>query len=195
MLAFAYLNLRYNPFGELPREQRADVAVVAPLVLGVRGIVQVLGKSGRGKSTHLLAWRSRIQGASYEYLPEGQDFLSAKELPDTFLVDEAQRLRRDELDRLFRHVPRLVLGTHEDLSARTSRDVTTVVLEGMNAERLGEILQRRIDAARRGPGSIPRLRRETLEQLVSRYEDDVRAIEGHLYDVFQRLEGPSDVEV
>lgn len=195
MLAFAHLNLRYNPFGELSPDERARLAVVPALELAAREVVQVIGDAGRGKSTHLLAWHSRIDGALYEYVPEGHDCLATGALPETFFVDEAQRLRSEQLDRLFHYVPRLVLGTHDDLSRRTRRHVTTLVLRGMDSERLDKILRRRIEAARRTTGPIPRIRRETLVELVLTYGDDVRAIEGHLYDVFQRLEGPSDVEV
>lgn len=193
-LAFEHINLRFNPFGELDAEIRAQVAILPPLTLPPGHVLQLMGDAGRGKTTLLLAWHHAASGSAYEYVPEGQDRLVDRTLPPLMFVDEAQRLcpRRQ---RLFDQVERLVLATHDDLSSFTTRPVETVVLEGIDVDRLERILSWRIEAARRGAGSLPRLSRQSVERLAERLGDDLRAMELHLYDVFQSLEAPCDVEV
>lgn len=194
-LPFAHLNLRVNPFGELPRPERARAACVPALECPAGGVVQVLGAAGRGKSTHLIAWHAQHPGSLYEYVPEGADALASRALPPLCFVDEAQRLRRAELARLFESTERLVLASHADLSGRTTRPMRTLVLRGMTAERLERMLARRVELARRGPGAVPRFPAATVSALLERFGDDLRTLERHLYDVFQALERPGDVRL
>jgi hypothetical protein len=191
---FAHLNLRYNPFGELDRAERARLALVDPLPLGPGDRVQLVGDSGRGKTTHLLALQARHPGAVYELVPERADrFVSRPTADVLFLLDEAQRVRQGFLKALFRRPGPVVLGTHEDLSRIAP--MRTLRLAGLGAERLSAMAETRIEAARRGSGPVPRLPLEQARRLVARFGDDVRAIEWHLYDVFQELAGPVDVQV
>lgn len=194
-LAYEHLNLRFNPFGELDPDLRARVAVLQPIELQPGDVVQVLGAAGRGKSTHLLAWHHATPSSAYEYIPEGSDGLRTQPLPSCFFVDEAQRLSRRELARLFQSVPRLALATHDDLSRHTRRPVRTMVLRGLDAPRLARILSARIEAARRASGPVPTVSDQALSNLLLRFGDDLRSMENYLYDVFQALEGPCDVQV
>ncbi len=98
-LAFAHLNLRFNPFGELDPAERARVAVLPPLEVRSGEVVQVMGEAGRGKTTHLLAWHAATPASGYEYVPEGSVRLRTRALPAVFFADEAQRLCRRDLDR------------------------------------------------------------------------------------------------
>ena len=76
------------------------------------------------------------------------------------------------------------------------RDVKTIMAgEKTDRKRLDEIFRQRIEFARRDSGPLPSVPLATIDKLVDRYGDDIRAIEGHLYDLFQHLEGPSHVEM
>ena len=194
-LSFEHLNLRFNPFGALDAERRARVAILPPLELEPGEVLQVLGEEGRGKSTRLLTWHYQAPGSGYEYIPEGEDRLKTRTLCELFFVDEAQRLRAVDLERLFARVARLVLATHEDLSRRTTRPVRSMVVAGLDAERLTRILGRRIEEARRGGGAIPTIGPRSVARLLERFGDDLRTMEEYLYEVFQALEGPGHVEV
>lgn len=194
-LPFLELNLTRNPFGELTRQERARVATVPGLTIAAHEVVQVLGRAGRGKTTHLLAWHVAHPGASYEYLGEGESVSVTRSPGDPFFVDEAQRLTERELARLFDTVPRLVLGTHRDLSGHTTRSVRTLELSGLDTEKLGKIVELRIEAARRRSGPVPTLDREALGKLIDEHGDDLRSIEARLYDAFQRHTGVGNVEV
>lgn len=194
-LAFEHLNLRFNPFGELDRELRARAAVLEPLSVREGEVIQVLGAAGRGKTTHLLAWHHASPHSAYEYVPEGSSRVLTSPLPGLLFLDEAQRLTPSERARLFDTVPRLVIASHEDLSRRTRRPVRTVHLAGLSRERLARILSARVEISRRSSGPVPTFSPGAIAALSARYGDDLRAMESHLYDVFQALEGPCDVQV
>ncbi len=194
-LAFAHLNLRYNPFGELGREERARIAVVPGIELRPGDRVQFVGTSGRGKTTHLLALHAQHAASAYVCIEEGSNACPPVERERTLLVDEAQRLSQRSLERLFARPSALVLGTHHDLGRSAPEALRTFVLEGVSPDKLEAVVRARIEAARRAPGPVPQLDRDAIRALISRYGDDLRAIEGHLYGIFQTLEEPSFVQV
>jgi len=202
-LAFEALNLHRNPFGELEAHERAALAVVEPALLEqVRELGQAgrallfLGDCGRGKSTHLHAVHALHAGVPLTYVGPGER-PRIPEAPVVF-VDEVQRLSRRRRARLFRRRASFVLGSHEDHGPELERAdlrVSTVRVGGVDVHRLERIVARRIEAARRTHGPVPRVPRATLEALTRHFGDDLRAIEDHLYGVFQALEEVCDVEL
>lgn len=202
-LPFAHLNLRRNPFGELDLASWAGLAVVdverQVTQLERPGYaVQLMGDKGRGKTTHMLAIRRRFPRAPYVHV--GEDFRARRpHIPHghPLLVDEIQRLSPRRRRRVYRRRVSLVVGTHEDFGAELRQagfDVETVDVGGaLDARRLREILNRRIEAARRGPGRLPRVTIGTAHAMIDRFDDDVRAIQWQMYDLFQTLRGIQDV--
>ena len=202
-LPFAHLNLRRNPFGELPPLERVRVAVVdiacwLPWLSGDRRALQWVGDCGRGKTTHLLALHARLPQAAYVYLPEegGCPPIPAGR---PLLIDEAQRLPWRTRSRVFNSGCPLVLGTHVDLSRPLRRhgyQVRTVqVAAGVDADRLATIINRRIDAARLAAGPVPQLSMGDAQRLLERWRDDIRGIEGFLYERMQQHAGGHRGEV
>jgi len=201
-LPFAHLNLRFNPFGEIPLEHRAELAIAdldaITERLGDRSVaIQFMGDKGRGKTTHLLALRQRFRHAAYVHIPEGESLPIPVGNP--LMIDEVQRLSRWKRFRAFRRDVPLVLGTHEDFAGelkRAGRQVTTIEVGGqLHASRLQRIVERRIEFARRAEGPVPRLASTAIHRLLSEFGNNVRAVEGRLYDVFQELRELGDVEV
>ena len=202
-LPFAHLNLRRNPFGELPLEARPELAVleVEPLLAHLapeRAVLQLLGDKGRGKTTHLLALRA-ARPAPYVHLPEDEPLPAVPvDLPLLYL-DESQRLPWRLRRKLFRGPGRLVLGTHEDHTRalrRAGRPVTTVEAgAGLDLARLEQIVGKRIEAARRDAGPLPWVSEEGLRWLLARFGDDLRGMEHHLYRCFQAQGEVGPVEV
>ncbi len=199
-LPFARLNLRRNPFGEWELAAWAGLAVVDVdrFVARLRRpgfAVQFLGDPGRGKTTHMLALWARFPQARYVHVGENERPRIPRGHP--LLVDEIQRVPAGRRRRLFRRRVSLALGTHEDLHpelAQAGFDVETVQVGGsLDAPRLASILNRRIDAARRGPGPVPWVTESTARAMIDRFGDDVRAIQWHAYDVFQTLRGVQNV--
>jgi len=199
-LPFAHLNLRRNPFGEPTRDERGEMAVVDVdehidvLRSNSSFAVQFVGNCGRGKTTHMLALHRAFPGSPYVYVPEDGPVprmpTPAEDGP--LFIDEMQRVPRRTRREVMRRGRPLVIGTHRDHTRELRRHgyaVETIrPAAEMDAARLREIVHRRIEWARRGDGDVPRVSESTISSLLSRYGDDVRAIEGHLYDVFQQLE-------
>ncbi len=79
---FARFHLYRNPFGELTRQERAELAVVdlQPLVQWLNAptrkgqVLQFVGPCGHGKSTHLLALGRELErtlgDCPYVYFPK-----------------------------------------------------------------------------------------------------------------------------
>ena len=190
---FHLYNLFRNPFGELSREERAELAVVElsqwqSYFHDDQTVLQFMGHCGRGKTTHLLAIRRDLPNAEYIYLPEDGP-LPAISNRRPMIIDEAQRLSFWKLRRVLRAGGPLIIGTHVDLS-KTVRQaglkvVTFDVATDSSSEQLQEILNRRIEASRLGNGTVPRISAENAVRLRDVFGSDVRAIENSLYEQFQ----------
>jgi hypothetical protein len=205
-LPFSHLNLRKNPFGELSVCERVQIAYVdleAALEHlkrkdkhGRGAVLQVVGEKGFGKSTHLLSIAARLPDAAYVYLPEDSK-ASIPRHGNPLLIDEAQRLTMWQRLQIFRSPRTLVLGTHVDFTRtlqRQGRIVFTLSAERHTTpQRVSEILNARIEAARRSGGAVPRITFKTAEQLFEQFGPDLRSIEHSLYDTFQNLRSIQDV--
>ena len=198
-LAFQQLNLRWNPFGAPDRQDAARLAVVevASLVPRLKQpgfAVQYLGEAGRGKSTHLLALHEYFPDAPYLRFPEGVKPPPIPRLPLLFL-DETQRLPLRLRREIFARRVSYAIGTHEDHSAELKRsgiETVSITLHGLAPERLAQIVARRIEWARRGPGSLPQVSAARLRELIGEYGDDIAGILARLYEEFQAMEEGND---
>ena len=201
-------NLFRNPFGELPRSERAELAVVdvepilhflraesltkepsrAPTCESFRAY-QLIGECGRGKTSRLLKIQEVCANSSYVYLAEDRP-CPAIALGDPVLIDEAQRLPRRVRKQIFRSGVPLVLATHHDLAAPLKRAGYQVVTQriglSLSPDTLAQILNRRIVASRRDPKhAVPQIDLNTAARLIDRFGTDVRSIENYLYEIVQ----------
>ena len=158
-------------------------------------VVQFVGEKGYGKTTHLLAIRSRLHGAGYVHIPEGERVSMPSGCP--LLIDEAQRLTRWQQFQIFRSNIPLVLGTHRDFHRqlrRAGRVVETIEVQQDNdVERLHRLLNARIRWVRRSDGRVPSITPETADSLRKEFGPDVRGILHQLYAVFQNLNEVADL--
>ncbi len=199
-LPFAHLNLRRNPFGELELSSWAELAVVevdhlVPRLERPGFAVQFMGPKGRGKTTHMLALLRHFPDARYLHVGENERPRIPHAHP--LFIDEIQRVPRRRRRRLFRRRVSLVIGTHEDLRpelAAAGFEVEPIgVGSALDAGRVCRILNLRIESARRAPGPLPQVTLPTAQSMVDRFGDDVRAIQGAMYEMFQNLSGIQDV--
>jgi energy-coupling factor transporter ATP-binding protein EcfA2 len=200
---FAHLNLSRNPFGEFNRAMRIDAAFVDIDALVDRveqgGAVQLLGDSGRGKTTHLYALEQRLEPETYIHVNEEgpQPDIPASGL---LLIDEIQFLESKRRRQAYNRTGGLVVATHVDVADEmraAGRDPVTVDLNATNPDldTLAEMCRRRIDAVARGDGPVPEISREALVRLRDRFGGNLRAIEHTLYEIFQTLDEPRSVDV
>lgn len=192
-LPWARWNLWRNPFGELTREERAELAIVSPEERSRCSVregqaVQLIGACGRGKTTRMLAIERGLPGASYVYLAEDEP-CPAIPVGDPLLIDEAQRLPRSVRQRIFSTGLPLILATHEDLGRPLRRfgyAVQTIHIGDENTpELLCRLLNRRITASRLTAGPVPTVSQQQAERLIRRFGTNVRAIEHFLYEQLQ----------
>lgn len=201
-LPFAHLNLRRNPFGTVPRDERAQVAVVDVdrWCERVRAgeVVEIVGPAGRGKTTRLLAIADSLSAVPYVRVEEEGPGLEGT-VGGVCCVDEAHRLSGRRRRALYRRAEGLALGTHASMAGEieaVGRAVTTVRLDGsgVDAAFVRRLVEKRLAWARRGAGAVPQVGLSAIEELLARYEDNVRAMVHHLYEVFQQLDTARTVE-
>jgi len=194
MSPYHFLNLWRNPFGELTREERGELAVVElgdwiEFLADKRSVLQFIGPCGHGKTTHLLAIEGVLPGADYVYFPEDGPMPSVGD-GRPMIIDEAQRMSRRQTRLVFKRGGPLVLSTHVDLSKKIIRaglDFQTVdVTVQASACQLGRILNRRIHASRLSDNAIPCITEADVIRLQHQFGGNIRAIEQCLYDQFQR---------
>ena len=131
------LGLRRNPFAAWQLDEPIPDAFVSrgvpdPPMPKSKTLVQVIGESGYGKSTHLHHWRKQSPGP-YHYIPRRP--LAARRttppLEDLVYGDEIDRMPRSIRRRWFYDLAArnatLVIGTHADLSRLGRRAGFTVV--------------------------------------------------------------------
>ena len=200
MIDFAYsrLNLRFNPFGELDRQQRVECAVpkieLRPLADFIasktreRRAVQFLGSRGSGKTTHLWLLNSLLHDFHYLHIPEG----ATRSLPQRshLMIDEAQRMTWWQRRNSFKEARRVILGTHRCYAARLRRlgfNTVTVQLDTLpKADWLASLLKQKIDYAIRCPENADlTIAPNDVANLRDQYGHNIRQIERHLYEVIQ----------
>ena len=204
-LAFAHLNLRRNPFGELNAHERSQLAIVEVSDItaflnqrpsGLFPAVQIVGEKGYGKTTHLLALQNCYPHCTYTWMPEGEE-VTVNTNGDPVFVDEAQRLTRKQQASLWREQKRLVLGTHFDFSdslRSAGRAVLTIeARRKTNPAQVHAIMNERIRMFRRSLEPVPEISLTVAEQLCERYGSDIRAMLGCLYEHFQSMKDFDDV--
>jgi hypothetical protein len=96
-LAFAHLNLRYNPFGSLEPRMWAAAAVWVPSLAPINTLLpnhalMFVGRQGRGKTTHMRAIWGAYPDASFLYVGEGEGWRVRVRAGPQVFVDEVQRL-------------------------------------------------------------------------------------------------------
>lgn len=201
-LPYAHLNLRFNPFGELGRKERAEIAVgdVEKLARRIKQpgfAVQFMGHPGSGKTSHMLAIYRRFPDAPFVHVHENERL----RLPDghPLFIDDFHFIPQRRRKRILRRNVSLIFTTHEDLSGELEKagfETKTVYPENIiNEDHLHSIFDRRIEKARRGPGPLPRVSISAIRKLIETFGSDVRSMEFLLYDIFQSMKEVRDVSL
>jgi hypothetical protein len=193
-LAYAHLNLRWNPFGAVSVEDVPQLAVLQVEQFVDRlhrpgFALQFLGQPGRGKTTHLLALRQYFPQAPYLHFLEKAEIPEIPPAPILFL-DDTQWLPASLRKRLFSRQASLVIGTLSDHTKelmKAGMECDSVYLKGTTVETVETIIQHRIEWARRGPGLVPAVPESEIARLIKEYDGDIRAILSRLYEEFQAV--------
>lgn len=201
-LPFEHLNLTRNPFGKLSLKERANLTVgnfekYAHFLEIPGAYVEFVGPSGRGKTCHLLALRDR-QFPEAPFIRVRRDGDWEKKRTPVVFIDELQFMTPAQRDELSEYAGSVAVATHESLKAEFERDgydVWTVEVGDVSADELGSMFDVRIQWCARNSGEVPFIEKSGLEWLIDEYGDNIRAMEHHLYNVFQNLEQIKGVTV
>jgi hypothetical protein len=202
-LAYATLNLRFNPFGRLTPEEEGkltrplvDVDALAGRLWQPGFAVLFLGESGRGKSTHLFALHTCFPDAPYVYIPAGKPVPEIPIAPVLFL-DEMQRITRRQRWAILARPASFVIGSHKNherefRQAGLSYEVYR--LAEVTVVRLGAILNGRLEHARRDPARpIPVIDAGAAEVLIGRFGGDQWAMIDFLYDRIEEMQATAQL--
>jgi hypothetical protein len=205
---FHSIGLQCNPFRTLTEEEWSELVILptdwVSLLEERERHIQIIGDAGWGKSSMLRGFQRwcREQGidTGFEYLPLGADTLQSNIHEfDVFLLDEAQRLCREEFRRfLFAGDAgtRLIWTSHEDMvdSAVPSRmRIQSVHLSGYPTNDLATILNARLDAFTLESSPRIEFAQGALELLEKRYGPNLRGMFDFLYEFFQTLPGMKSI--
>jgi hypothetical protein len=203
--AFEHLNLRFNPFGELPADERAQLAVVnvehlADKLKNPGTAIQFIAPQGRGKSTHLLALHQCLNQYPnhYRYYKASADDTINVIPSDLVFIDSIDLLQKNERKKIFPLVNSLAFTSHEDLTPELKSqnfEIVSIPISCTDTPTLANVFKQRIQHARRSQAPIPTIADESVTRLIKLYNDDIRAMEYHLYDTFQSLTDINDVKV
>ncbi len=151
--------------------------------------ILILGEKGRGKTTHLLALHQKNPDAPYVHLPE---FGKHPSIPRSTIVflDEAQRVPRPTRRFIWQRAKTWVIASHENHASELEQagfKVEILHLTGLTLEKLEAVIEKRLEWAKRSDLEPPHIPQQRLEQLLKQFGDDLRGIEGALYDEYQKL--------
>lgn len=208
-LPLARWNLQFNPFGELTAHERVQLAVFDPAAVAAelwqgQTAIQFLGDCGRGKTTRLLSLANHLMlpPSACLYLPPWSGWLPRWWLQTLrlsgrcLLIDESQRMPWAVRQWLFRRRLPLLLGGHRDQTRQLRRCGYRVLTYCVGAEndaaQVQRVLNRRLQAARLGPGPVPQVTAEVAQKLVDRFGDDLRSMESFLYFRLQQQIGSDE---
>ena len=200
---YSHLNLCRNPFGEATTKERITLAVADTDEMRLafqqpKTAIQLIGKRGRGKTSHLLALKRELlahddRDACYVRLRDQFWIPPSKYL----LLDEGELLFRRPFWRL-RRVTSLAISTHRDWSRALQAlgfSVRTIQIGISNPTRLKQVFEKRLEWSRKNSGPLPVITTKTTGRLIERFGDDIRAMEAALYDSIQAMGELGHVEV
>jgi hypothetical protein len=195
------LNLKANPFSYLDDkellqtiEPRIELEDLAKSIKSCNScFVQLYGNKGLGKSTHLHA-------LYYNYFPEAEYFKLKKagreylvKTPKVLFVDSFQLLSLKNKVQLLNNQQRIVIVSHYshsflNLKNREIKKSFNFNQLNLSIELLNRIVTNKIKLARINKAkAIPKIKKVYLLTLLKKHKNNLRVIEGELYQGFINL--------
>ncbi len=189
-----------NPFGGLTVGEEAAAHCVRPETEeivrlaegGFRGVIQLLGPHGRGKTSALRYLSRRLDAA--RMMEPGKESADLKTRHDgPLLLDGIHLLPLRERLRLYRDVPLLILTTHYPRTTAirlAGRHNRVFRYDAIKISWLRTIILRRLALLSPEPEQLLPTDR-TLKELIDYFGHDYRGLMQHLYDEWQRSSRPT----
>lgn len=187
----------YNPFAGIDKEDIGDIIVpqfdIEAIVEKIRSeeelIIELVGRQGRGKTTHLTYLHQHVPEFSIYYLTVASNYYHEilHDAAEVIFIDSIHHLNLFQRNSIFKN-KKIVIFTahysrkHEYLFA--GKRYLTIRFRGINKEILKQLVVKRLQQASTEDTEIT-LSDTELEHLISKYNDNYRGIVNSLYDKFQ----------
>jgi len=188
----------HNPFGGLTAEEieaalvpRINIQKITAQILDEQPkVIELVGKKGRGKTTHLKYLHSLFPEYHLHLLTEKSSF-QIQDLPFSrvIFIDSIHHLNFYKRLAFFKRFNTIVLTTHlsRQLEYRLVRKLGIKYnFNGIEFSTLKSIILNRIAIASNSSVEEIKLNDDAIQKLLSIYKDDYRAIINYLYDQFQQ---------
>ena len=192
------LNCSYNPFGGIEDDELSQVLVARTFVpeiiqdiqSGVPMVIELSGKQGRGKTSHLRLISLLFPDAPRISLYDSTQIEPFWEEDDSLLfIDSIHHLNFFQRQKLFKSGKTIVLTTHSRrfweyrLAGAAYR---TYVFKGISPSILKTTIQNRIHLAADIPPNDFSMQESDIQALIARFGDNYRAILNHLFEQFNQ---------
>ena len=191
-------NIKYhfNPFGGLSMKEIPSVINPEKHLIELRNLLQnsdplileLTGKKGRGKTTHLKLLHKYFPNSKMFQLEKGRNFF--KEIMEAksnlLFIDSIHHLNIFQRLKVYQMPKQIVFSTHLTRSFEnifSHNKFISFKIKGISSNYLMEMIKNRVKIA--ATGSIDTnqiiLNKELIEKLMSKYGDDYRGILRELY--------------
>ena len=188
----------YNPFSVVDLECVEDAIIPQVDMDKIRSIlgqtsschIQLVGKKGRGKTTHLKWISNHFPEYPIHFLNAKSDTSRLISLPsDVIFIDSIHHMSFLQRLALFKAKKNVIFTTHVSRKlecALSKKSMHSIPCRGIDRDSLKSLLNRRLELASKGRiGEHDVFTDEQVDGLMKKYKDDYRAMIYHLYDKFQ----------
>jgi hypothetical protein len=189
---------KYNPFAGIDQDEvmqilvpRFDVEDILKFIQSdKKGLVELIGRQGRGKTTHLVYLHQRLPNMPIYFLEAGTEDYH-KILEDTsemVLIDSIHHLNVLQRHQVFKSKRLVIFTTHytrrfEGWLARKS--LKQLKFKGINTSILKTLIEKRLQMAAYHYTDDLMLSDTEIKLLIAQHGDNYRVIVNYLYDKFQ----------
>jgi len=184
------LNKNHNPFSGIFDSDltniivpKYDIAVISKLISthNANVAIELIGRQGRGKTTHLKYYQQQLGMPIFELSEEHaslEDILASS--AELVLVDSIHHLNFRERIQLFTVKKAVIYTTHTTryLSAKLAKKpLKQLKFKNINSKTLQEIINKRLVFF----DNKQQLNEQEIQSLINKYGDNYRFIINHLY--------------
>lgn len=192
------LTFRFNPFGGITPEELNQIIVPKFFFPKIKNliesptpmIIELVGKKGRGKTTHLTFLQQLFPHLPIVHLTKNNNTLTDNLFTEKIIfLDSIHHLSFQKRIQIYRHFDKVILTTHQTriLEYKWARQKhTNFYFRGLKKEDLQQVIENRIQSALLHPTKEKiEINEAYLSQLILTFKDNFRGILNHLYENFK----------
>lgn len=185
----------FNPFCDI-EDLKIDKFIIPIFELkevqGNHNVIELIGKKGRGKTTHL-KWISQELLVPF-YRIDNKTNLShiIKSIDPIIIIDEIDRLHYFQRRKLFLSNKQIIIGTR--FSKRwelflIKKKIKSIQIKGINTTKLKQLVFKRLTNFEKQNVDISKhlLSKQDLQELIKTNKDDYRKIINNLFKKYNEL--------